>query len=175
MNFCLVSDGGIVVSGLDEGWNALVARALDPGSIGGPLGEAIQVFGEIFARHLDKPANARRECVSYSETFASICTYRGIPAETMDGFLPGDFPPFDQETAVHTAVQTAASEGQADDADDIVVDWTGPQFDPGCPLPLIVTPADWWAFWRKAQQQQPPPPPRLGWQGPISMQRGQLT
>ena len=74
VSFCLVADGGIVVPGLDEGWNALVATALDPGSILGPLGEAIQVFGEIFARHLDKPVNARRECVSQSEAFASMCT-----------------------------------------------------------------------------------------------------
>lgn len=154
MGFSVVSGGRVVAPGLDEGWNALMARALDPGRIRGPLGEAITVFAEIFAGHLSEPANARRWCVSFSGAFVSVCTYRHVQADTVDGFLPVPIPPLSQETAVHTAVQAAAAQGQPDGAGELIIDWTGRQFDPTCPVPLLVTPAGWRAFWHESPRKR---------------------
>ena len=109
------------------------------------------MYGELgFDGHLADPANARDQCIRISEAFERMCAHRGIPAETVDGFCFTRFPPFKQEAVVagHTAVQALATCAQRDVSSEIVIDWTARQFDPDTPVPLVVTLADWRAFWR---------------------------
>lgn len=122
------------------GWvaarNAMMRAALDPAGVGGPLGEVISLFGDLFAAHLADPAGAPRECVSFSELFASMCRHRDIGAETADGCLfDRDVP---QAGGIAEVDQTAAL--VLDDAIHcrLIVDWTARQFDPEAPVPLIV-------------------------------------
>jgi hypothetical protein len=134
----------------DGDWNALLAGAVGASDISGPLGNVIRLFGELgFAAHLADPANARDQCIAVSVTFASICTRRGISAETLDGFLLARIPPFGKESVVwgHTAVR-ATADGQGDTTREVVIDWTLRQFDAAAPVPLIVTLAGWRLFWR---------------------------
>ena len=134
--------------GVSEGWNALVAGALDSDDVGGLLGDVIRLFGGLgFAERLQDPAAARDQCISVSGTFADVCNHRGIPAESVTGFLFARVPPFEQELVVdgHTAVQVQMTAGRGGE---LVIDWTARQYDPGVPVPLIVTAAAWRAFWR---------------------------
>ncbi len=138
---------------LDARWESLVARALDPGDVTGPLGDVIRLFGELgLAGHLEDPANAHDQCISVSTTFERMCAHRGIPAETVDGFCFTRFPPFKREAMVagHTAVRALASCAQQDVSREIAIDWTARQFDPVAPVPLIVEFEDWRAFWQDA-------------------------
>jgi hypothetical protein len=74
--------------GMSERWSALVAGALNPDSIGGPLSDVIRLFGGLgFAERLKDPAAARDQCISISETFAAVSNHRGIPADSVTGFL----------------------------------------------------------------------------------------
>ena len=135
--------------GVSEGWSALVAGALDPDSVGGPLGDVIRLFAGLgFAERLKDPAAARDQCISISGTFADACNHRGIPAESVTGFLFARIPPFEQELVVagHTAVQVQAPPPGRDS--ELVIDWTARQHDPGVPVPLVVTSVAWRAFWR---------------------------
>lgn len=143
---------GSAPGSLDARWKSLVARALDPDAVTGPLGDAIRLFGELgFTRHLADPANARDQCIQVSQTFESMLAHRGIPAETVDGFCFAEVPPFGQEAiaADHTAVRAVTTgAGKDDGSSEIAIDWTARQFDPVAPVPLIVPLADWRAFWR---------------------------
>ena len=133
---------------VSEDWSALVTGALDPDSVGGPLGDVIRLFGGLgFAERLKDPAAARDQCISISGTFADVCNHRGIPADSVTGFLFARVPPFEQELVVagHTAVQVQVPAGRGGE---FVIDWTARQYDPGVPVPLIVTAAAWRAFWR---------------------------
>jgi hypothetical protein len=147
-----------VPEGLDARWKSLVARALDPDDVAGPLGDAIRLFGELgFAGHLDDPANASDQCIQVSQALESMLAHRGIPAETVDGFCFARVPPFRREAMVagHTAVHALADLARENASREIVIDWTARQFDPSAPVPLIVTLTDWRAFWRDPAATDP--------------------
>ena len=61
-----------------------------------------------------------------------MCTQRGIPAATVDGFLPAHIPVSEQEAVIpwHTAVQALADCGCAGAGREVIIDWTARQFDP---------------------------------------------
>ena len=131
-----------------------MARAIDPGRISSPLGNAIRLFGELgFAALLADPARARDQCIEISTLFTGMCTHRGIPAETVDGYLLARIPPFTEEAVIcgHTGVRAPGV--AADGSSGIVIDWTARQFDPAAPVPLVVTIGDWRAFWRDLRRR----------------------
>lgn len=136
--------------GPGAGWNLLVSRAVDPGSISGPLGAVIMLFGELgFSDHLADPGKARDQCISVSETFVSMCAHRSVSAAKVSGILVERVPPFKGEGVIagHTAVRAPAG-GQDDSGRELVIDWTARQFHSAAPVPLIVPLEDWRAFWQ---------------------------
>ena len=83
-----VADGEGADGSLSRDWSALVAAALEPGGLGGPAGDVIQVFGDLgFAEQLTDPGTARDQCIDISETFASMCRHRGHPGAGRDRVL----------------------------------------------------------------------------------------
>lgn len=144
-----VADGEDADERLRADWSALVAGALDPGGLGGPVGEVIQAFGELgFAELLTDPGVARDQCIDISQTFTSMCRHRGIPASTVTGFLVASMPPFPGEVVLcgHTAVRVPAPSAVV--GRKLAIDWTARQFDAGVRVPLVVTLQAWRAFWR---------------------------
>lgn len=139
---------------LGNQWRRLMTLVLGPADIP-DLGDVILTFSEGlgFDEHLADPEDARGQCIRVSWLFESMCAHRGITARTVDGLcftrLPRALPGGQQEEpwAGHTAVAVGVPARRGGNCE-IVIDWTARQFDPGCPVPLIVTLADWRAFWR---------------------------
>lgn len=148
---------------LSRDWSTLVTGALEPGGLGGPAGDVIQVFGDLgFAEQLADPGAARDQCIGISETFASMCRHRGIPAQAVTGFLFARVPPFPGEVVVcgHTAVRLPAPTDSG--GREIVVDWTARQFDPAVRVPLVVTLEAWRAVWRGLDRRADAAGPQAG-------------
>jgi hypothetical protein len=157
------ADGDGVDERLSGDWSVLVAGALEPRDLSSPAGEVVQVFGELgFADLLTDPGAARDQCIDISETFASMCCHRGIPAQAVTGFLIARIPPFAGEVIVcgHTAVRLPAP--HADGCRDLAIDWTARQFDPGVRVPLVVTLEAWRAVWRDLGTGADPAVPKAG-------------
>jgi hypothetical protein len=130
-----------------DAWARLLASAIPPDGAGPAVARVTGLFGGLgFAELLADPAEARDQCVSISESFASICRHRGIGARTVTGFLKGSVPPFTGEVILcgHTAAEVPGAGGR------LAVDWTARQFDPRAPVPLVAPLADWQAFWGPA-------------------------
>lgn len=129
----------------ERAWAWLMVSAIPPDGAGPNVARVIGLFGGFgFAALLADPAEARDQCVSISETFASACRHRDIDARTVTGFLKGSIPPFTGEVILcgHTAAEVPGPDGW------LAVDWTARQFDPRAPVPLVVPVTDWQAFWR---------------------------
>ena len=70
MNLSLAPGSDRAPEDLDARWESLLARALDPGDVTGPLGYVIRLFAELgLAGHLEDPANAHDQCISVSTLF----------------------------------------------------------------------------------------------------------
>lgn len=153
MNGGLATASGHIALSDGQEWNVLTARALDPGSVAVPLAEAILEFGDGFTGLLKDPAAALTH-PGIPGTFAQACRRRGIPADTVTAFLLARLPPFPQVIICgHTAVLAGAlSAHLPGGSSEIIIDWTARQLDPGVPVPLVVTAADWRAFWRSVNE-----------------------
>jgi hypothetical protein len=131
----------------EAAWASLLAAALPPEAAGPAVASVISLFGGFgFSDLFADPAEARDQCISASDLFASMCAHRGIEAGTATGFLKARVPPFEGEVIVcgHTTAEVPWATGR------IAVDWTARQFDPSAPVPLVVPLTDWQAFWRPA-------------------------
>jgi hypothetical protein len=127
----------------------LAAEELDPA-----VCQAIGVFAALgLAELLRDPSRARDECRNMSVTFESVCLHRGIPAGVVSGAFScevAEFPGREVVLAVHAAVRLPSRRNAAGAWErEVVVDWTGRQFDGSVPVPLIVPMPAWRRVWRE--------------------------
>jgi hypothetical protein len=124
----------------------LSGLSLDPAELGPAARGVISEFAALgFGEMLRDPGRARDECRNMSQTFQSMCTHRGIPAEVVTGAfsheVPG-LPGVEAVLAMHTAAAlTATATGE------VAVDWTARQYDGSVPVPLVVPLPAWRQVW----------------------------
>lgn len=115
--------------------------------------DVIAAFGRLHGAALQTPDGASERCQEVSEAFMTHCHQSGVPAELISGGKFGHderFPYLREELLVgHFAVLIPVRESRDEWIGEVVCDWTARQFDPGAPVPQILSEEDWrYLGWR---------------------------
>lgn len=119
-------------------------------SLGPELAQAVKIMRARHGGRLEAPAFARDMCIIMSDIFAEICCDAGVEARRVSGLKEVRHPAFPEEKVVtgHAAVfipEHTLADGTP--GEPLMIDWTNRQFDPDCPVPVIVPSGEWADEW----------------------------